>query len=109
MNISNGGYSPVYQQPVKHTCCEHNKAQQSEKPPLTPEQKVAGVEQGNGAKATADAKGKDKDAGSVESFAYGALGMDHPDEVKSNDDSAYSAGQALSALGTIGAVLSILI
>lgn len=108
MNISNGGYSPVYQQPVKHNCCQHQ-AKTAEKTPLTPEQNVSGVQQGNGVKATTEANGKEKDAGSVESFAYGALGMDHPETVKSNDDSAYSAGQALSALGTIGAVLSILI
>ncbi|ELR64031.1 hypothetical protein C942_03112 [Photobacterium marinum] len=41
----------------------------------------------------------------AESFAYGALGMDHPDEVKQNTDDFYTAGQVLSALGTVATVL----
>ena len=41
----------------------------------------------------------------AESFAYGALGMDHPDEVTSNTDEYYTAGQVLSALGTVATVL----
>lgn len=45
----------------------------------------------------------------MKSFAYGALGMDHPEEVENNDDPAYSAGQALSAIGTIGTILAILV
>nr|WP_129122489.1 hypothetical protein [Veronia nyctiphanis] len=53
MNISNGGYSPVYQQPVKHNCCQHQ-AKTAEKTPLTPEQNVSGVQQGNGVKATTE-------------------------------------------------------
>nr|WP_232312848.1 hypothetical protein [Enterovibrio coralii] len=50
-----------------------------------------------------------KTSSSVESFTYGALGMDHPEEVKSNDDAAYSAGQVLSALGTIGGLIAVLV
>lgn len=45
----------------------------------------------------------------VESFTYGALGMDHPDKIKEKDDSSYSAGQYLSAAATIGGLLMILI
>ncbi|WP_299017203.1 hypothetical protein [uncultured Photobacterium sp.] len=41
----------------------------------------------------------------AESFAYGALGMDHPDEVQQNTDDFYTAGQVLSALGTVATVL----
>ena len=48
-------------------------------------------------------------ASGVEAFTYGALGMAHPDEVKKNDDGAYTAGQVLSALGTIGAVLAVVV
>lgn len=47
----------------------------------------------------------DVTAKKAESFAYGALGMDHPDEVKENTDDYYTAGQALSALGTVATVL----
>lgn len=51
----------------------------------------------------------EKSGSNVRSFAYGALGMDHPSEVKDPPDDAYAAGQVLSALGTIGAVLAIVV
>lgn len=41
----------------------------------------------------------------VESFAHGALGIDHPDKIKEENDSSYSAGQYLSAALTVGGVL----
>ncbi|MDW6003598.1 hypothetical protein [Vibrio mangrovi] len=41
----------------------------------------------------------------VESFTYGALGMEHPEKLKEEDDSSYSAGQYLSAAATIGSIL----
>ncbi|MGR5064593.1 hypothetical protein [Photobacterium sp. DNB22_13_2] len=48
----------------------------------------------------------EKDMGDkAEAFAYGALGMDHPDEVKSNSDGFYNAGQWLAAAGTVATVL----
>ncbi len=45
----------------------------------------------------------------VESFTYGALGMEHPDKVKEEVDSSYSAGQYLSAAATVGSLLLLLI
>ncbi|OOE45928.1 hypothetical protein BZG06_05830 [Salinivibrio kushneri] len=62
-------------------------------------------------KATKNAEGvkKPEEKSSVESFTYGALGMDHPDKVKENDDAAYGAGQFLSALGTIGTILAVVV
>ncbi|KQB02682.1 hypothetical protein CGT92_08505 [Vibrio metoecus] len=49
---------------------------------------------------------KDKTVGDkVESFTYGALGMEHPDKIKEEEDSSYSAGQYLSAAATIGGIL----
>ena len=42
---------------------------------------------------------------SVESFAHGALGMDHPDEIEEIEDDSYSAGQYLSAALTVGGIL----
>lgn len=41
----------------------------------------------------------------VESFAHGALGMDHPDKIEEEEDGSYSAGQYLSAAATIGGIL----
>ena len=41
----------------------------------------------------------------VESFAHGALGMDHPDKIEQEHDGSYSAGQYLSAAATIGGIL----
>jgi hypothetical protein len=49
---------------------------------------------------------KEKDvSGKVESFTYGALGMDHPDEVKEEEDGSYSAGQYLKGAASVGALL----
>lgn len=45
----------------------------------------------------------------VEAFTYGALGMDHPDEIQKEADSSYSAGQYLSAAATVGGMLLILV
>ncbi|ROV59523.1 hypothetical protein EGH82_13275 [Vibrio ponticus] len=44
----------------------------------------------------------------VESFAAGALGMDHPDTIKEEEDDSYSAGQFVSAAATIGGLLLML-
>ncbi len=45
----------------------------------------------------------------VESFAHGALGMDHPDTIEEEEDSSYSAGQYLSAAMTVGGILLALV
>lgn len=44
-------------------------------------------------------------ANKVESFTYGAFGMEHPDDVKEVADSSYSAGQYLKGALSIGAML----
>ncbi|MUK61710.1 hypothetical protein GNP81_14295 [Aliivibrio fischeri] len=41
----------------------------------------------------------------VESFAHGALGINHPDSIEEEDDSSYSAGQYVSAALTVGGIL----
>jgi hypothetical protein len=51
----------------------------------------------------------DKMGKSVTSFAHGALGMDHPDDLEEQKDSSYSAGQYASAAVTIGAILLALV
>ncbi|MFA0079240.1 hypothetical protein AB4427_14035 [Vibrio artabrorum] len=44
----------------------------------------------------------------VESFAHGALGMDHPDKIEEEDPS-YSAGQYFSAAITVGGIILALV
>ncbi|MGF1738010.1 hypothetical protein [Photobacterium satsumensis] len=63
--------------------------------------------QANDAAAQKDkSQASEQDMGDkAEAFAYGALGMDHPDEVKSNSDGFYNAGQWLAAAGTVATVL----
>ena len=41
----------------------------------------------------------------VESFAYGALGMDEPDAVEGEVDNSYTAGQFLKGALSVGALL----
>lgn len=45
----------------------------------------------------------------VKSFAYGALGMDHPDKVEEKEDDSYTAGQYLKAAATIGSVIALFV
>lgn len=53
-----------------------------------------------------ESKVDDKSVGKkVESFAHGALGMDHPDKIEQEEDGSYSAGQYLSAAATVGGIL----
>jgi len=41
----------------------------------------------------------------IESFAYGALGMDEPDAVEGEVDDSYTAGQFLKGALSVGALL----
>ncbi|MUK44966.1 hypothetical protein GNP79_07375 [Aliivibrio fischeri] len=41
----------------------------------------------------------------VESFAHGALGINHPDAIEEEGDTSYSAGQYMSAALTVGGIL----
>ncbi|MGV2986861.1 hypothetical protein ACE1OE_04380 [Vibrio sp. E150_011] len=51
-------------------------------------------------------KDKEETMGStMQSFAHGALGMDHPDDLEEQKDESYSAGQYVSAAVTVGALL----
>ncbi|WP_394147363.1 hypothetical protein [Shewanella atlantica] len=54
-------------------------------------------------------KAKEEPSGGVKSFAYGALGMDHPDEVEKKEDDSYTAGQYLKAAATIGSVIALFV
>ncbi|EKO3809077.1 hypothetical protein NTE10_000945 [Vibrio harveyi] len=45
----------------------------------------------------------------VESFAHGALGMDHPHTIEEEEDGSYSAGQYLSAALTVGGIILALV
>ncbi|ADT87618.1 hypothetical protein J0676_10235 [Vibrio sp. Vb2880] len=106
-------YSP---QTVRSQATANNDAK-SESAPLKVEQnKVTLSEEGKALLAALKEieEGKtpniqDKSLGDkVEAFTYGALGMGHPDDVKKEDDSSYSAGQYLSAAATVGSILLLL-
>lgn len=60
------------------------------------------------AKDTAEKEKADL-SGGVKSFAYGALGMDHPDKVQEKEDDSYTAGQYLKAAATIGSVIALFV
>jgi hypothetical protein len=48
----------------------------------------------------------DKSVGDhIESFTYGALGIDHPNEAEKIEDDSYSAGQYLKGALTVGGLL----
>lgn len=106
MNINSTGHSQYsYVKPTP--IAQGAKIEQIKENEHVQVQQQAEIDKGNTHK-TARAEGNTP-ASSVEAFTYGALGMDHPDEVKNNEDDAYTAGQVLSALGTIGAVLAIVV
>lgn len=71
----------------------------------------ADVKDGANAGAVAKAQeGKEpEETSAVKSFTYGALGMDHPEKVQESDDSSYTAGKFVSALGTIGTILAVIV
>ena len=54
-------------------------------------------------------KGESAQSSGVKSFAYGALGMDHPDKVEEKEDDSYTAGQYLKAAATIGSVIALFV
>ncbi|QFU23770.1 hypothetical protein FM038_017390 [Shewanella eurypsychrophilus] len=58
---------------------------------------------------TAKVANAESDDGDLESFAFGALGLDHPDHIDENSDSSYSAGQYVKAVATIGGMIAMFI
>ncbi|NUY55366.1 hypothetical protein HLG76_02030 [Salinivibrio sp. EAGSL] len=72
-----------------------------------------GVDAKDGANAGAVAKAQEgkepEETSAVKSFTYGALGMEHPEKVQESDDSSYTAGKFVSALGTIGTILAVIV
>lgn len=110
MNIGNIGYSQHgYTRPTPMSQeAKANQAKAAEEVKQPYQKIVNEVSEGKVVNETTKVEGEVSSSG-VEAFTYGVLGMDHPDEVKNNDDSAYTAGQVLSALGTIGAILAIVV
>lgn len=51
----------------------------------------------------------EKNDNKLKSFGYGLVGMDKPEEVQENDDTAYTAGQVLKAIGTVGSIIAIIV
>lgn len=45
----------------------------------------------------------------AQSFVYGALGLDQPGELEESDNFAYSTGQVLKAIGTVGSIIAIVV
>lgn len=117
--------TPVGMEPAKLTPTQQVKPQnstQDSSPPAAPlkveQNKVTLSEEGKALLAALqeiDKESKVTEAGEksvgskVESFAHGALGMDHPDKIKEEDDGSYSAGQYLSAAATVGGILLALV
>lgn len=54
-------------------------------------------------------KAPEEESGDLESFVFGALGLDHPEEIDENGDPSYSAGQYVKAAATVGSMIAMLI
>ncbi|WP_087023325.1 hypothetical protein [Thaumasiovibrio subtropicus] len=111
VNGSSTLYTPSTSTPtVKPASGEEKAVETSNKLPDSAElqRKVAELEAADKAKGAEGVEGEEGKK-QVKSFTYGALGMDHPDAVKDNDDGAYTAGQVLKAAGTIGGIIALLI
>ena len=61
------------------------------------------------AAAEAANKASEEDGGDIESFVFGALGLDHPEEIDENGDPSYSAGQYVKAAATVGGMIAMFI
>lgn len=137
MNVGNVGQSPAYHQAMKsktpaqpqqnadkqaeqvskaNTFKDHvakaNEVKEGDKP-ASPQAAKHHVDVKGGANAGAVAKAQEgkepEETSAVKSFTYGALGMDHPEKVQESDDSSYTAGKFVSALGTIGTILAVIV
>ena len=70
------------------------------------QKEASGVQAGN---QLISKQGDTEKSDGIKSFAYGALGMDHPDKVGEEEDDSYSAGQFLKAAATVGSVIALFI
>ncbi|MGS0827292.1 hypothetical protein ACVBIO_15910 [Shewanella sp. 0m-8] len=69
-----------------------------------------GVAKANSSAADAKAvKAEADEDGDFESFVFGALGLDHPEEIDENGDPSYSAGQYVKAAATVGGMIAMFI
>ena len=59
--------------------------------------------------STADGVKAEEEGGDLESFVFGALGLDHPEEIDENGDPSYSAGQYVKAAATVGGMIAMFI
>ncbi|MBW8183157.1 hypothetical protein [Shewanella nanhaiensis] len=73
------------------------------------EQKLANNSQVSTQTSTQTDPKEGEQSGGVKSFAYGALGMDHPDKVDQEEDDSYTAGQFLKAAATVGSVIALFV
>ncbi len=106
MNIGGTGYSQYNYAKLEPKVQDVN--QNKQESIVSPSESLNEITEGKAATQIKQVESETPASG-VEAFTYGALGMDHPNEVKNSDDGAYTAGQVLSALGTIGAVLAVVV
>lgn len=59
--------------------------------------------------STPKADAAPEEEGGLESFVFGALGLDHPEEIDENGDPSYSAGQYVKAAATVGGMIAMFI
>lgn len=59
--------------------------------------------------AQADSADDTEDTAPVQSFVYGALGLESPEEQAKAENGYYSAGKWLAAAATVGTMVSLLI
>lgn len=111
MNVGNYGYSQQYllnsNSPKLQN--EHEKIKSSENVGLSP--KIAKIDEAKLTETIDTTETKSEDpASKIKSFAYGVLGLDHPDTVEKNrQDTAYTAGKYVSGLRAIGSILSVIV
>ena len=68
------------------------------------------VDYKNNTENTSDQQQKNlSETNHTQSFVYGALGINQPDGTKTDDNTAYTAGQVLKAIGTVGSIIAIII
>lgn len=80
-------------------------AQASTQVDISPE----GREKANGSSASSRNEGNKSPLQEAQSFVYGTLGLDRPDEIQKNANSSYTAGKWVAAAATAGMLVSLLV
>ncbi|WP_413698888.1 hypothetical protein ACLKMH_15080 [Psychromonas sp. KJ10-10] len=103
-NASSSAVTPASAEPKQTTVVA--KTVESPKSGLTPEGEKLITALNEVDEAGQEMIDGDKSVGDhIESFTYGALGIDHPTEIEKSTDDSYSAGQYLKGALTVGGLL----